>query len=40
MHRTDLFIVNGADLEYTELFFNSMVNYAVIEYIYNKKNKN
>ena len=36
MHRTDLFIVNGADLEYTK---NIMVNEAVLGYIYQKEQK-
>ena len=34
MHRTDLFIVNGAALEYTKKNLISMVNDAVLEYIY------
>ena len=34
MHRTDLFIVSGADLGYIKkYFFNFMVNDAVLEYI-------
>ena len=31
MHRTDLFIVNGADLEYTEKNFEDFrVNYSIV----------
>ena len=35
MHRTDLIIVNGADIEYTKtkLFLNFVVNDAIMEYI-------
>ena len=32
MHRADLFIVNGADLEYTKKLLK--LNDAVLEYIY------
>ena len=36
MHRTDLFIVNNAGLEYTKknLNYKFMLNCAVLEYIY------
>ena len=35
MHRTGLFIVNGAYQEYTQKqLLNSMVNDAALEYIY------
>ena len=34
MHNTDFFIVNGADLKYTNFIFNFMVNSAVMEYIW------
>ena len=33
MHRTDLFFVSGADVEYTKkIHYNFMVNDAVLEY--------
>ena len=40
MHRTDLFIVSGTDLEYAKkkYFYNFMVNDAVLEYIIYIKN--
>ena len=34
MHRTDVFIVNVADLKYTKKTLFFMVNYAVLKYIY------
>ena len=34
LYRTYLFIVNGADLEYTKNITNFMVNDVVLEYIY------
>ena len=38
MHRTDLFIVSGADLEYTKKY-QLMVDDAVLEYLYLKEQK-
>ena len=42
MHRTYLFIVNGADLEYNKKSHprNFMVNDALLDYYYIKKNRN
>ena len=40
MHQTDSFMVNGADLDYTNNNIKKfIVNDAVLEYIYIKKRK-
>ena len=36
IHRTDLFIVNGSDLEYNKNIYSFMVNDAMFEYLHKK----